>query len=99
MPQGRNPHEDCSKDGVNSRYSNIPQDSQGLQEDEEARRSSIVPTNPKTRRNRSLTTGGHTLGGAPPPEAFSAQAQDDPKEWFLLGLTYDWVVRKRRGLS
>jgi hypothetical protein len=34
-----------------------------------------------------LTTGRHTIGGAPPPEAFSAPAQDDSKEWFLLGLT------------
>jgi hypothetical protein len=95
----RNPHEDCSEDEHNSRYPNIPQDPQGLQEDGEARRSSIVPTNLKTRRNRSLTTGRHTLGGALPPEAFLAQAQDDPKEWFLLGLTCDWVVRRRRGLS
>jgi hypothetical protein len=50
-----------------------------LQEDREAGRSSIVSTNLKTRINRSLTTGRHTLGGALPPEVFSAQAQDDPK--------------------
>jgi hypothetical protein len=70
-----------------------------LQEDGEARRSSIVSTNPKTRGNRSLTTGRHTLGGAPPPKEFSAQSQDNPEEWFLLGLTCSLVVRKRRGLS
>jgi hypothetical protein len=45
-----------------------------------------------------LTTGRHTVGGAPPPEAISAQAQDDPEEWFPLGLTYALVVRKHRGL-
>jgi hypothetical protein len=33
---GRNPHKDCSEDEVNTRYPNIPQDSQGLQEDGEA---------------------------------------------------------------
>jgi hypothetical protein len=70
-----------------------------LQEGGEARRSSIVSTNPKTRRNRSLTTGSHTVGGAPPPEVISAQAQDDLEEWFPLGLTRALVVRKRRGLS
>jgi hypothetical protein len=70
-----------------------------LQEDGEARRSSIVPTNPKTGRNKLLTTRRHTIGGAPPPEAFLAQSQDNPEEWLLLGLTYALVVRKRRGLS
>jgi hypothetical protein len=30
---------------------------------------------------------------------FSAQAQDDPEEWFLLGLTCALVLRKRRVLS
>jgi hypothetical protein len=30
---------------------------------------------------------------------FSAQAQDDPEGWFLLGLTCALVVRKRRGWS
>jgi hypothetical protein len=44
----RNPHEDFSKDEVNSRYPNIPQDSQGLQEDGGAGRSSMLSTNPKT---------------------------------------------------
>jgi hypothetical protein len=39
---------DCSKDEVNTRYPNIPPDSQGLQEDGGARRSSMVSTNPKT---------------------------------------------------
>jgi hypothetical protein len=58
----------------------------------------MVPTNPKTRRNKSLTTGRHTNGGAPPPEVISAQAQDDLEEWFPLGLTYALVVRKHRGL-
>jgi hypothetical protein len=76
---GRNPHEDFSEDEVNSRYPNIPQDPQGLQEDGEARRSSMVSTNPETRRNRSLTTVRHTVRGAPPPKAFSAQAQDNPE--------------------
>jgi hypothetical protein len=65
----------------------------------EARRSSIVSTNPKTRRDRSLTTGRHTVGGAPPPEVILDQSQDNPEEWFLLGVTYALVVRKRRGLS
>jgi hypothetical protein len=46
-----------------------------------------------------LTTGRHTVGGALPPEEFLAQSQDNPEEWFLLGLTYALVVRKRRGLS
>jgi hypothetical protein len=46
-----------------------------------------------------LTTGRHTIGGAPPPDVFSAQAEDDPEEWFPFGLTYTLVVRKRRGLS
>jgi hypothetical protein len=59
----------------------------------------MVSTNPKTRRNRSLTTRRHTVGGAPPPEVISAQAQDDLEEWFLIGITYALVVRKRRGLS
>jgi hypothetical protein len=59
----------------------------------------MVSTNLKTRRNRSLTTGRHTIGGAPQPGAFLAQSQDNPEEWFLLGLTCALVVRKRRGLS
>jgi hypothetical protein len=58
----------------------------------------MVSTDPKMRGNRSLTTGKHSIGGAPPPEAFSAQAQDDLEELFPLGLTYALVVRKRRGL-
>jgi hypothetical protein len=45
-----------------------------------------------------LTTGRHTIGGAPPPEVISAQAQDDLEELFPLGLTYALVVRKHRGL-
>jgi hypothetical protein len=77
---GRNPHEDFSGGEVNSRYPNIPQESQGLHEDGEAKRSSIVPTTPKTRRNKALTTGRHTIGGAPPPEVIPAQAQDDLEE-------------------
>jgi hypothetical protein len=59
----------------------------------------MVSTNPKTRRNRSLTTGRHSVGGAPPPEAFLAQTQGNPEEWFLLGPTCALVVRKCRGLS
>jgi hypothetical protein len=58
----------------------------------------MLSTNPKTIRNRSLTTRRHTIGGAPPPGAFLAQSQDNPEEWFLIGLTYALVVRKRRGL-
>jgi hypothetical protein len=67
---GRNPHEDFSEDEINSRNPNILQGSSRLQEDGGARRSSMVSTKPKTRRNRSLTTGRHTVGGAPPPGAF-----------------------------
>jgi hypothetical protein len=58
----------------------------------------MISTNPKIGRNRSLTTGRHTISGAPPPEVFLAQVQDDPEEWFPLGLTCTLVVRKRRGL-
>jgi hypothetical protein len=57
---------------------------------------------PPTRRQeriRSLTTGRHTVGGAPPPKVFSAQAQDGSEEWFLSGLTCALIVRKCRGLS
>jgi hypothetical protein len=32
-------------------------------------------------------------------EEFLAQTQDNPEEWFQLGLTRALVVRKRRGLS
>jgi hypothetical protein len=46
-----------------------------------------------------LTTGRHIVGGAPPPYVFLAQAQDEPEEWFLLGLTCALVLRKRRVLS
>jgi hypothetical protein len=46
-----------------------------------------------------LTTRRHTIGGAPPPEVFLAQSQDDLEEWFPLGLTCALVVRKHRGLS
>jgi hypothetical protein len=73
--------------------------SSSLQEGGEERRSSMVSTNPKARRNRSLTTGRQIVGGAPPPDAFLAQAQGNPEEWFLLGLTCALVVRKGRGLS
>jgi hypothetical protein len=59
----------------------------------------MVSTNPKTRRNRSLPTGRHPIGGAPPPKAFLAQSQDNPEGWLPLGLTDALVVRKRRGLS
>jgi hypothetical protein len=63
------------------------------------RRTSMVSTNLKTIRNRLLTTRRHTIGGAPPPDVFLAQSQDNLVEWFLLGLTCALVVRKRRGLS
>jgi hypothetical protein len=46
----------------------------------EARRSSMVSTNPKTRRNRSLSTRRHTLGGVPPPEEISVLARDYSEE-------------------
>jgi hypothetical protein len=46
-----------------------------------------------------LTSGRHTISGAPPPNVLSAQAQDDPEEWFLLGLTFALVVRKLRGIK
>jgi hypothetical protein len=59
----------------------------------------MVSTSPKTRRNGSLTTGRHTIGGAPPPEAISAHAQDDLEEWFPLGLTCALVLRKHRVLK
>jgi hypothetical protein len=59
----------------------------------------MVSTNPKTRRDRSSTTRRHTVGGAPPPEVISAQAQDGLEEWFPIGITYALIVRKRRGLS
>jgi hypothetical protein len=62
------------------------------------RRSLMVSTNLKTRRNRSSTTGRHTVGGAPSPEAIPAHAHDDLEEGFPLGLTYVLVVRKHRGL-
>jgi hypothetical protein len=94
---GRNPHEDFSEDEVDSRYPNIPQDRQGYKK--MGKQSSMVSTNPKTRRNRSLTTGRHIVGGAPSPGAFLAQTQDNPEEWFLFGRTCALVVRKRRGLS
>jgi hypothetical protein len=58
----------------------------------------MVTTNPKTRRNRSLTTERHTIGGALPPGVFLAQSQDNPEEWFLLELTCTLVLRKHRGL-
>jgi hypothetical protein len=59
----------------------------------------MVSTNLKTRRNRPLTSRRHTVGGAPPPEVTSAQARDNPEEWFPIRITYALVVRKRRGLS
>jgi hypothetical protein len=72
---GRNPHEDFfSEDEFDSRYPQYTSRSSRLQEDGEARRSSMVSTNPKTRRNGSLTTGRHTVGDAPPPRAFLAQS-------------------------
>jgi hypothetical protein len=47
--------------------------------DGDTRRSSLVSTNPKTRRNLSLTTGRHSIGGALPPGAFSAQNTRQPR--------------------
>jgi hypothetical protein len=44
----------------------------------------MVSTNPKTTRNRSLTTRRHSVGGAPPPEEISALAQDYSEEYFSL---------------
>jgi hypothetical protein len=44
------------------------------------RRSSMVSPKPETRRNQSLITGRHIIGGAPSPEAISAQAQDNLEE-------------------
>jgi hypothetical protein len=93
---GINPREDFSEDEVNLKVSQYTSRSSRLQEDGEARRSSIVSTNPKTRRNRSLTIGRHTIGDALPPEANSAQAQEDPEECWQLGLTCALIVRKRR---
>jgi hypothetical protein len=79
---GRKPHEGFSEDEVNSRFPNIPQDPPDYKRKKngEARRSSMVSTNPKTRGNRSLTTGRHTVGDAPPHEAPTDQDQDDPEE-------------------
>jgi hypothetical protein len=93
---GRNPHEDFSGDEVNSRNPNIRQDPYGYEKIEKQEDLQIVSTNPTARRNRSWTTGRHTLGGAPPPGVFLAQPQDNPEEWFLLGLTCTLVVRKHR---
>jgi hypothetical protein len=59
----------------------------------------MVSTNPKTRRNISLSTRRHSVSGAPSPRAFLAQTQDNPEEWFQLGLIRALVVRKRIGLS
>jgi hypothetical protein len=50
-----------------------------LQEDGEARGSSMGSTNPKTRRNGSLTTGRHTVGDAPPPEEFQLKPKKTQK--------------------
>jgi hypothetical protein len=96
---GRNPHEDFSEDEVNSKYPNIlqePPDYKKTEEQEDLQWS--LPTR-RQERNRSLTTGRHTVGGAPPPEVISAQAQYDLEEWFPFGLTYALVARKRRGLG
>jgi hypothetical protein len=59
----------------------------------------MVSTNPKTRMNRSLTTRGHTIGGAPPPGAFLAQPQDNSEEYFWLRNNIALLVRKHRELS
>jgi hypothetical protein len=96
---GRQPHERLLGRWSQHKVSQYTSRSSWLREDGEARRSSIVSTNPKARRNRSLTTARHTIGGAPPPGAFLAQSQYNLEEWFLLGLTCALVVRKRRGLG
>jgi hypothetical protein len=95
---GRNPPDDFSEDKVESRYPNIPQDRQGYKKMEKQEDPQWSPPTRRQERNRSSTTGRHTIGGAPPPEVISAQAQDDLEEWFPLGLTCALVVRKRRGL-
>jgi hypothetical protein len=46
-----------------------------------------------------LTTGRHSVGGAPATWSILAQSQDNPEEWFLLGLTCALLIRKLRGLS
>jgi hypothetical protein len=95
---GRNPHKDFSEDEVNSRYPNILQDPQGYKKTEEQEDLQWSPPTRRQERNRSLTIGRHTIGGALPPEVISTQAQDDLEEWFPLGLTCALVVRKHRGL-
>jgi hypothetical protein len=77
---GRNPHEDFSKDEVDSRYPNIPQDRQGYTTMGKQEDIQWSPPTQRQERNRSLTTGRHTIGGAPPPEAFLSQSQDNPEE-------------------
>jgi hypothetical protein len=86
------------EDEVKSRYPNILQDPQGYKKTEEQEYPQCSPPTRRQERNRLLTTGRHTIGGAPPPEVILAQAQDDLEEWFPLGLTRALVVRKRRGL-
>jgi hypothetical protein len=41
----------------------------------------------KIKRTNNSNKGDFSGSLQPPPEAFSAPAQDDSKEWFLLGLT------------
>jgi hypothetical protein len=95
---GRNRHEDFLEDEVDLKVSQYTSRSSRLQEDGEARRSSMVSTNPKIRRIRSLATRRHTVGCAPPRKVFSAQAQDYPEECFRIGLTCSLTINKRREL-
>jgi hypothetical protein len=95
---GRNPHKDFSEDEVNSRYPNILQDPQGYKKTEEQEDLQWSPPTRRQERNRSSTTGRHTIGGALPLEVISAQEQDDLEEWFPLGLTRALVARKHSGL-
>jgi hypothetical protein len=88
-----------SEDEFDSRYPNIPQDSQGYKKMET---QEDLQWSPPTRRQEGTD---HYLREDTPLvvlcdlEHFLAQSQDNPKEWFLSGLTCALVVRKRRGLS
>jgi hypothetical protein len=67
-PTGRNPHKDCSEDEVNTRYPiylRILKDYKKVEKQEDLQWS---PPTRRQGRNKSLTTGRHTIGGAPPPE-------------------------------
>jgi hypothetical protein len=49
--RGRNPHEDFSKDGVGSRYPNIPQDPLGYKKME---KQEDIQWSPPTRRQEEI---------------------------------------------